>query len=548
MSDDFNSRYRLLKCVAVDDGIRTHNAQELATGRVVMVHLADAAGPEDVERLRSQLGRLTGGDKNRVLETATLPSGFAIVTEFLTGLGSFPTWLAQRAGGAGAGGASAMAPAVTEQVTQPIVVPPVAETAGPPTAVTETGVPAAAVAGVSMIDVPVSAPPAPAMTTPVAATPTEAIPPMAPPPVFAPPAAPEPARAPGAFTQMFGAPSVPANVPASAPVAPPSAPATAPPVAQPAARRRPQPGCGCGAAKAPGAFTQMFERPVFRPRRRRHRPGSGGGLAIRSPRHPASGSSSGSPADSTGGAPDHRADHAAVDALGCPAGAHCDASRRSRTGSHAGRSGRAAGPGAGQRTRCVHADVRRAECPKSAACCAEFCAIIEPAAEHFSANDSIIRAVDALRAWRIHPDVLGAGHGRATPSDHAGFAGGPTGRAARLATGCRNGHASGTATDAGSCAIVRRRTISPEQSGCRRGRSGIAVRAPGSDQRAGVSVHARSTRADGFGTVPLGFAGKSAGWQSGHSAAADFCGRQQYAVVSTGRGATHRRTGGGRPQ
>ena len=98
MSDDFNTRYRLLKCVAVADGIRTHNAQELATGRVVMVHLADAAGPDDVDRLRVQLSRLSGPDKNRILETATLPSGFAIVTEFLAGLQSFPGWLQAKAG------------------------------------------------------------------------------------------------------------------------------------------------------------------------------------------------------------------------------------------------------------------------------------------------------------------------------------------------------------------------------------------------------------------------------------------------------------------
>ncbi len=96
MSDDFNSRYRLLKCVAVEEGIRTHNAQELATGRVVMVHLADAAGPEDVDRLQRLLSGLSDADRNRILETATLASGFAVVTEFLAGLVSFPAWLAQR--------------------------------------------------------------------------------------------------------------------------------------------------------------------------------------------------------------------------------------------------------------------------------------------------------------------------------------------------------------------------------------------------------------------------------------------------------------------
>ena len=34
----FDDRYRLLKCVALGGGIRTHNAQEASTGRPVMVH------------------------------------------------------------------------------------------------------------------------------------------------------------------------------------------------------------------------------------------------------------------------------------------------------------------------------------------------------------------------------------------------------------------------------------------------------------------------------------------------------------------------------
>ncbi|MDQ6611235.1 MAG: hypothetical protein M3Y64_02270 [Gemmatimonadota bacterium] len=93
MSDDFSARYRLLKCVLVEDGTRTHNAQELATGRVVMVHITDAAGPEEVDSQRAQLALLPAGDKNRVLETATLPSGFAVVTEFLPAAMSFRSWL-----------------------------------------------------------------------------------------------------------------------------------------------------------------------------------------------------------------------------------------------------------------------------------------------------------------------------------------------------------------------------------------------------------------------------------------------------------------------
>lgn len=120
MSEDFNTRYRLLKCIAVDEGIRTHNAQELKTGRVVMVHLADAAGPEDVDRLKKQLGQLSASDKNRVLETSTLPSGFAVVTEFIAGLNSFPGWLRQR--GEVSSPAAMSAPTLAmEQPTTPVL-------------------------------------------------------------------------------------------------------------------------------------------------------------------------------------------------------------------------------------------------------------------------------------------------------------------------------------------------------------------------------------------------------------------------------------------
>jgi hypothetical protein len=98
MSDDFHARYRLLKCTAVDDGVRTHNAQETTTSRVVMVHIVDAAGPGEVKRLRAALGRLPVSDRSRVLEMATIPAGFAVVTEFIPGMHGFPTWLQERVG------------------------------------------------------------------------------------------------------------------------------------------------------------------------------------------------------------------------------------------------------------------------------------------------------------------------------------------------------------------------------------------------------------------------------------------------------------------
>ena len=53
-----DDRYRLLKCVALGGGIRTHNAQETSTGRPVMVHILDGPEPDIVDRLRAQVGAL----------------------------------------------------------------------------------------------------------------------------------------------------------------------------------------------------------------------------------------------------------------------------------------------------------------------------------------------------------------------------------------------------------------------------------------------------------------------------------------------------------
>jgi hypothetical protein len=96
MPSSFEERYQLLKCVAVSDGVRTHNALERSTGRVVMVHLLDMAGPEAVEAISVQVARLPPIERKRVLETATLAAGFALVTEFLQGMTSFTQWLQAR--------------------------------------------------------------------------------------------------------------------------------------------------------------------------------------------------------------------------------------------------------------------------------------------------------------------------------------------------------------------------------------------------------------------------------------------------------------------
>ncbi len=97
-SHDFDRRYRLLTVVARADGVRTHDAQEVTTGRSVMVHVVEDASPAFVDALSRSVTRLADAERARVLETATLPTGYAVVTEYLGGLHSFPAWVAERAG------------------------------------------------------------------------------------------------------------------------------------------------------------------------------------------------------------------------------------------------------------------------------------------------------------------------------------------------------------------------------------------------------------------------------------------------------------------
>ena len=253
----FDNRYRLLKCSAEGGGVRSHHAQELATGRLVMVHLADDAGPETVAQLQNRLSRLPAAEKARVLETATLPAGFAVVTTFLPGLSTFPDWLVERVEPSppALGGASpAEAPTVEIPVADPRSLDrpaaasptpdapddgaPVPPFDGPPLAMEFCvgGPPAHREAGAQPpgeftrlfmgagrvhADRPDGAeevPPLPALFAP---------PPAAPDP---PPAAPMPSLPPGEFTRMFhpAAPSSAAGA-GSSPLMPPGAMAPTPP-------------------------------------------------------------------------------------------------------------------------------------------------------------------------------------------------------------------------------------------------------------------------------------------------------------------------------
>ncbi len=238
---DLARRYRLLDIAAEGGGVRSRHAEEFTTGRTVMVHEVDGVRPAVVERLGEQIGRLLPADRRLVLETAAFPAGFAIVTEFLPDLASFPAWLDARVRGAdrarsaepdgspvamefyvGApapgGAAAAPAAAGAGEFTRLFVLggkvsfePAAAGAAGP-----ERARPASDPARSDSIDAAVvpAQPPAPA--PPVASVPAPVV------PVTPPLAA-------GEFTRLFNASTpAPAGVGAASPLVPAGPPSPAP--------------------------------------------------------------------------------------------------------------------------------------------------------------------------------------------------------------------------------------------------------------------------------------------------------------------------------
>ncbi|MGQ0647143.1 MAG: hypothetical protein ACT4P7_06200 [Gemmatimonadaceae bacterium] len=194
----FEARYQLLKCVAVAEGIRTHNALEATSGRVVMVHLLDAAGPEEVDDLRARLARLPDTDKARVLELATVPAGFALVTEFLQGLTSFPDWLQARVPPeASVSNASPVADDSAREIRQPVIeeTPKVSQPQEEPGDFTR-------LFGQRAVPASPAPPAATPSVRPVEQAPQSIIPPAPPTPA---PSAPlqAPTLAPGEFTELF---------------------------------------------------------------------------------------------------------------------------------------------------------------------------------------------------------------------------------------------------------------------------------------------------------------------------------------------------------
>jgi hypothetical protein len=252
-SAEFAATYRVLKTLT-EQGARSQIAQEVALGRMVMVHTLDVGSALDRQRLRAGVGSLQASAADQVLGVHDVDGTTTVVTRFLTTFTDLPSWIRDNALPDDAKTVviaavpakpseqfSAAAP--TPATPTPTVPTPAAPTPSAPsfTAIFAPSAVASPDAPAPSPDAPAASPDAPA-ASPAAPSfsdvfgtvkPPQAAPPLPPPPTPAPPTFIPPAPQPGEFTRQFQASAPPAqHTPAAKEnVAPPPSPAPLPPKA-----------------------------------------------------------------------------------------------------------------------------------------------------------------------------------------------------------------------------------------------------------------------------------------------------------------------------
>ena len=258
----FTDRFQLLD-LKRDEGARTFEAREIATGRPVFVHLFVNRSSPLNRALLAKIDTLPEEERHRIIDRGDHESGLYVVTDRLAEYPGLREWLQakneHRPKPLDAGGAWQLKP-------PPLVVPPKLPVDEPPAAPFDTAplpalepsiaspppVSTLGNSGVQTLQIPTSAEP-PAAPASAVKEPGEFtrqfVPPVlrpAPPPTpkeTPPPSAPA-AKEPGEFTRQF--------VPGAFRRAPPTAPQETPPPS-------------ASAAKEPGEFTRQFVPPVLRP-------------------------------------------------------------------------------------------------------------------------------------------------------------------------------------------------------------------------------------------------------------------------------------------
>jgi len=280
----FTDRFQLLD-LKRDEGARTYEAREIATGRPVFVHLFPNCTAPLNRALLAKIDTLPEEERYRIIDRGPHERGVYVVTDRLAEYPGLREWVQAKNEGRqkplDAGGAwQIKAPAQTVPPNLPVPDPPPSPFDTAPLPAIEpspTSEPLPAIltnSGEQTLQLPSSAEaPAPAPKEPGEFTRQFAPPalrPAAPTPApkEAPPSVPPPsANQPGEFTRQFAPPVLrptpPAPAPKEAPVAPPSAnqPGEFTRQFSPPARPAEQP----PAAQAPGEFTQLFAASPLKP-------------------------------------------------------------------------------------------------------------------------------------------------------------------------------------------------------------------------------------------------------------------------------------------
>ncbi|HTE46785.1 MAG TPA: hypothetical protein VK636_16145 [Gemmatimonadaceae bacterium] len=236
-SAEFTAKYRILKTLT-ENGARSQIAQEIALGRMVMVHFLDIGTAAERDGLLARARSLNDAGAAKVFEIVDVDGVHVVVTHFLASFNDLPSWLAAHARSGGSDDVEDIQNAAT-QIIQSVPRPPTPAQASPPLSSALGGVPSGSPGSFTAAfgAVPVTRPPIPPMAPP-------ASPPASPPTM---PRASSPglaAPAGGSFTNVFGGvsarPAQPTTPPT--PVVPPASPAVPPPAAPP-----------------PGEFTRVFQ-------------------------------------------------------------------------------------------------------------------------------------------------------------------------------------------------------------------------------------------------------------------------------------------------
>src|SRR6185503_5079539 len=91
-SAEFVAKYRVLKTLT-EHGARSQIAQEVALGRMVMVHHLDVGSQNDRQRMLTNLSALEPAAASKVLEVLDVDGVKVVVTQFLATFKDFPSWL-----------------------------------------------------------------------------------------------------------------------------------------------------------------------------------------------------------------------------------------------------------------------------------------------------------------------------------------------------------------------------------------------------------------------------------------------------------------------